>query len=85
MVRPRLPVSYDLSRAEGTMTDSTNVDVAPAAPPVQLGPTTAPKASEVLANELRERILRGEFPQGTALPAERELVAQTRMSGTTVH
>jgi GntR family transcriptional regulator, transcriptional repressor for pyruvate dehydrogenase complex len=66
------------------MTDSTNIDVAPAALPVQLGPMTVPKASEVLANELRERILRGEFPQGTALPAERELVAQTRMSRTTV-
>jgi DNA-binding FadR family transcriptional regulator len=43
-----------------------------------------PKASDVLANELRERILSGEFAEGTGLPAERELVAQTRMSRTTV-
>jgi DNA-binding FadR family transcriptional regulator len=43
-----------------------------------------PKASDVLANDLRERILRGEFPAGTALPPERELVAQTQMSRTTV-
>lgn len=43
-----------------------------------------PKASDVLADDLRERILRGDFPEGTALPPERELVAQTRMSRTTV-
>ena len=66
------------------MTDSTNIDRAPDAPPVQLGAMTVPKASEVLADELRERILRGEFPQGTSLPGERELVAQTRLSRTTV-
>ncbi|WP_037173367.1 FadR/GntR family transcriptional regulator [Rhodococcoides fascians] len=45
---------------------------------------TVPKASDVLANDLRERILRGEYPSGTALPPERELVTQTRMSRTTV-
>jgi len=43
-----------------------------------------PKASDVLANELRERILSGEFVEGTPLPPERELVVQTRMSRTTV-
>ncbi|MBN9739277.1 FadR family transcriptional regulator [Pseudonocardia sp. P1] len=43
-----------------------------------------PKASDVLANELRERILSGEFVEGTPLPPERELVTQTRMSRTTV-
>ncbi|MGB6247253.1 MULTISPECIES: FadR/GntR family transcriptional regulator [Gordonia] len=43
-----------------------------------------PKASDVLASDLRERILRGDFPTGTALPPERELVTQTRMSRTTV-
>ena len=43
-----------------------------------------PKASDVLANELRERILTGEFAEGTGLPAERDLVTQTRMSRTTV-
>ncbi|EKF21297.1 bacterial regulatory s, gntR family protein [Mycolicibacterium hassiacum DSM 44199] len=52
--------------------------------PVQLQPMQVPKASDVLANDLRERILRGEFPPGTALPPERELVNQTRMGRTTV-
>jgi DNA-binding FadR family transcriptional regulator len=51
---------------------------------VQLGPIDVPKASDVLVEELRERILSGEFPEGTALPPERELVVQTRMSRTTV-
>ncbi len=43
-----------------------------------------PKASDVLASELRERILSGDYPEGTPLPPERELVVQTRMSRTTV-
>jgi DNA-binding FadR family transcriptional regulator len=43
-----------------------------------------PKASEVLANELRESILSGKLPEGTALPTERDMVAQTQMSRTTV-
>jgi len=51
---------------------------------VRLSPMQVPKASDVLADDLRERILRGEFPEGTALPPERELVIQTRMSRTTV-
>lgn len=51
---------------------------------VRLSPMTVPKASDVLADELRERILSGEFPEGTALPPERELVIQTQMSRTTV-
>ena len=52
--------------------------------PVQLSRVHVPKASDVLASELRERILRGEFPEGSALPPERELVTQTGMSRTTV-
>jgi DNA-binding FadR family transcriptional regulator len=52
--------------------------------PVQLTPMQVPKASDVLADDLRERILGGQFPEGTALPPERELVTQTRMSRTTV-
>lgn len=52
--------------------------------PVRLQPMSVPKASDVLADDLRERILRGEFPSGTALPPERELVNQTKMSRTTV-
>ena len=51
---------------------------------IQLSPLEVPKASDVLANELRERILSGEYPEGTPLPPERGLVVQTRMSRTTV-
>ena len=39
---------------------------------------------DVLANELRERILSGDYVEGTPLPPERELVVQTKMSRTTV-
>ncbi|WP_343902632.1 FadR/GntR family transcriptional regulator [Arthrobacter rhombi] len=49
-----------------------------------LSPLQVPKASDVLADDLRERILREEFPEGTSLPPERELVSQTAMSRTTV-
>src|SRR6516165_10854085 len=56
----------------------------PNRPPVRLTPMPVPKASEVLADDLRERILLGEFPEGTALPTERDLVAQTLMSRATV-
>jgi DNA-binding FadR family transcriptional regulator len=55
----------------------------PASAP-RLTPMDVPKASDVLAHELRERILTGEFAEGLALPPERELVLQTRMSRTTV-
>lgn len=51
---------------------------------IQLSPMEVPKASDVLANELRERILTGEFEEDMPLPAERELVAQTQMSRSTV-
>jgi GntR family transcriptional repressor for pyruvate dehydrogenase complex len=68
------------------MTEATDVETGSRSTrrPVQLSPMQVPKASDVLADDLRERILRGEFPEGTALPPERELVAQTRMSRTTV-
>lgn len=67
--------------AKNTMADS---DGAVVRTEVQLAPMQVPKASDVLADDLRERILRGDFPEGTALPHERELVAQTGMSRTTV-
>src|ERR1700753_3639809 len=51
---------------------------------VMLKPVDVPKASDVLARELRERILSGELAEGIALPAERELVKQTQMSRATV-
>ncbi|MGQ0841912.1 FadR/GntR family transcriptional regulator [Actinokineospora sp.] len=51
---------------------------------IRLSPLEVPKASDVLANELRERILSGEYVEGTPLPPERELVKQTGMGRTTV-
>jgi DNA-binding FadR family transcriptional regulator len=51
---------------------------------IRLGPMAVPKASDVLATELRERILDGDFDEDTPLPPERELVLQTRMSRSTV-
>jgi GntR family transcriptional repressor for pyruvate dehydrogenase complex len=50
----------------------------------RLGPVEVPKASDVLAGELRERILTGELAEGHPLPAERELVKQAQMSRATV-
>jgi DNA-binding FadR family transcriptional regulator len=57
---------------------------APTRSNVLLKPVDVPKASDVLARELRERILNGELEEGVALPAERELVKQTQMSRATV-
>src|ERR1700729_282146 len=51
---------------------------------ITLGPFDVPKASDVLASQLRERILNGELAEGVSLPAERELVKQTQMSRATV-
>jgi len=51
---------------------------------VRLTPLQVPKSSDILADDLRERILRGDFPEETALPPERELVKQTQMSRATV-
>ncbi|MDB5743163.1 MAG: bacterial regulatory s, gntR family protein [Polaromonas sp.] len=46
----------------------------------KLTPIVVPKTSDVLASELRRRILSGALPPGASLPAERELVAQTGLS-----
>src|ERR1700739_3425488 len=51
---------------------------------VMLKPVDVPKASDVLARELRERILSGELAEGIALPAERGLAKQTQMIRATV-
>src|ERR1700678_3580094 len=51
---------------------------------IRLSPVHVLKASDVLAGELRERILTGELAEGDPLPAERELVKQTQMSRATV-
>lgn len=61
-----------------------NSEGAPVRRFVQLPPIEVPKASDVLADTLRERILAGDFPEDTALPSERDLVAQSQMSRTTV-
>ncbi|KQH81009.1 GntR family transcriptional regulator [Mycobacterium gordonae] len=61
-----------------------DTDSAPTRSAVLLKPVDVPKASDVLARELRERILSGELVEGMALPAERELVKQTQMSRATV-
>src|SRR5260370_36513854 len=66
------------------VTEPATADSAPDRPRVRLAPMQVPKASDVLANDLRERILRGEVEEGTPLPPERELVLQTNMSRTTV-
>lgn len=52
--------------------------------PIALTRVKVPKASDLLANELRERILSGDFAEGAGLPAERELVTQTGLSRTTI-
>ena len=52
----------------------------PAGAPVRLTPMQVPKASDVLASDLRERILSGEFPEGTSLPPERPISHSIRAS-----
>ena len=79
----------DLTNTELTNTELTRWgpvtgEPATATRPVRLAPMQVPKASDVLANDLRERILSGEFPEGTSLPPERDMVVQTQMSRTTV-
>jgi GntR family transcriptional repressor for pyruvate dehydrogenase complex len=45
---------------------------------------TVPKASDVLADYLREQILSGKLPEGSALPVERELATSVGLSRGTV-
>lgn len=51
---------------------------------IALSQMKVPKASQMLADELRERILDGEYAEGAVLPPERQLVVQTGLSRTTV-
>lgn len=51
---------------------------------IRVSPVEVQKAPDILADELRERILNGEFAEGTPLPPERELVQQAQMSRPTV-
>jgi DNA-binding FadR family transcriptional regulator len=47
---------------------------------LKLAPIHVPKSSDVLADQLRRQILGGMLAAGAALPAERDLVAQTGLS-----
>jgi GntR family transcriptional repressor for pyruvate dehydrogenase complex len=53
-------------------------------PPEAFKPLRVPKASDVLAEELAARILRGEIAEGESLPPERSLVVQTGLSRSSV-
>ncbi|WP_137389873.1 FadR/GntR family transcriptional regulator [Rhodoligotrophos defluvii] len=50
----------------------------------KLAPIIVPKASDVLANRLRNMILGGQLTTGDPLPTERELVAETGLSRSSV-
>ena len=52
--------------------------------PLGLAAVFVPKASDVLAEKLRELILSRALAEGTPLPTERELVAQSGLSRTSV-
>jgi DNA-binding FadR family transcriptional regulator len=52
--------------------------------PMPIAPVVVPKASDVLAARLRELIMDGQFAPGDLLPTERELVADARISRTSV-
>lgn len=62
----------------------TLLDSARRAPVTSVGRISAPKAADVLADELRRRIRSGEWPEGLALPTERMLSAETGLSRTSV-
>lgn len=49
-----------------------------------IAPISVPKASDILADRLREKILGGDIPPGGALPAERELVDESGLSRSSV-
>ena len=48
--------------------------------PVVVAPIVVPRAQDVLAGQLRDRIMRREIPEGQALPSERDLVEQTGLT-----
>lgn len=51
---------------------------------VVVEPISTPRASDVLAQQLRERILQGLIPDGTRLPPERELGEQSGLGRSSV-
>lgn len=52
--------------------------------PFSLGRVTVPKASDVLADQLRQQILDGTLPEGSALPVERVLASTVGLGRGTV-
>lgn len=50
----------------------------------EIGKIEVPKSWDLLAARLRERILRGEFPDNTSLPTERALMGTTGLSRSAV-
>lgn len=53
-------------------------------PQVKLSPISVQKTSEVLAREIRRQILSNSLPTGARLPTERDLIAQTGLSRSSV-
>ncbi|NBS75022.1 MAG: GntR family transcriptional regulator [Betaproteobacteria bacterium] len=51
---------------------------------LDIQPVLVPKASNVLADHLRQQILDGKLVQGTPLPNERDLAIQTQLSRASV-
>ena len=52
--------------------------------PTTISPVVVPRAHEVLASQLRDRILKREIPEGDPLPTERELVEQSGLTRSVV-
>lgn len=50
----------------------------------QISPIVVPKASDILASQLRQMIVQGELRPGSLLPSERDLVAESGLSRTSV-
>ncbi|TWG92056.1 DNA-binding FadR family transcriptional regulator [Mesorhizobium sp. J18] len=50
----------------------------------QISPIVVPKASDILASQLRQMIVQGDLRPGSLLPSERDLVAESGLSRTSV-
>lgn len=66
------------------ISDISNMRSAPQPSGFASGGLSVPKASDILAEHLRNQILAGHFSPGTPLPVERELAASSRLSRTVV-
>ncbi|GHF67271.1 FadR/GntR family transcriptional regulator [Seohaeicola zhoushanensis] len=51
---------------------------------MKIAPVQVPKAADILANQLRDMIISGKVTPGSFLPAERQLVADSGLSRTSV-